>query len=75
MMNLQKICGLRYCVHKLFGLLNSDSLTDLALDELVNLSSGLFKVSLCAFYLHCSLCRMGRGGGGISPLLCSFTIF
>ena len=54
MMNLQQIFGLRDCVHKLFGLLNSDSLTDLALDELVNLSSGLFKVSLCAFYLHCS---------------------
>ena len=48
-MNLQQIFGLMDCVHKFFGLLNSDSLTDIALDELVILCSGLFKVSLCAF--------------------------
>ena len=62
-MHLRKIFGLGDCVYK-FGLLNSDILTDIVLDEVVVLCcSALFKASLCAFYLHCSLCGIGRGWG------------
>ena len=62
-MHLRKIFGLGDCVYK-FGLLNSDILTDIVLDEVVVLCcSALFKASLCAFYLHCSLCGIGRGVG------------